>query len=525
VFEQIRTYQTRILLKPHSSLSAYASLMAQVEHCLFADIAKGKKANSLKSSYLIRFGITARQFNSVRIKLEGKIASIKTRHLQLIEQKKEQIKALEEKIPKIRDKNTRHAKKRRLATLLAKLGRLDKARDENKVSLCFGARKLLAANLRLKENGYTTHEEWKRDWQQARSCEIFLIGSKDETSGNQSCSASLAEDGSIDLRVRLPDALVQTHGKYEIIQGIRFAYGHEAITSAIRNAQLRRDLHLLNDPNYKHHGQAITFRFIQDQKGWRIFASVEAKLPPVITLQNNGVIGVDINSDHLAIVETDRFGNPIAKHTFPLSLNSKTKHQALALIGDACKQIIALCATAQKPLVTEELDFRKKKAQLKEKHTAHARMLSAFAYASIRMHLKSRGASQGIQVHSVNPAYTSLIGRTNYAKRYGLSIHHAAALCIGRRSLRLSEKMPQGRLAIPDGKGCHVTLDLPARNRSRHVWHHWGQLGRKLSAALTAHFRAERNRSSSSHKTALEIIVPDLVGVTPARESSEPLLC
>lgn len=525
MFENTRSYQTRISPISDSPLSAYAFLMAQVEHCLFADIAKGKKVNDLKSSYLIRFGITARQFNSVRIKLEGKIASIKTCHLQRIQQKKEQIKALEERLPKIRDKKTRHAKKRRLNTLLATLRQLEKAKDEGKISLCFGSRKLFAAHMRLAENGYTSHEEWRRDWQQARRAEIFLIGSKDETGGNQSCTASLAGDGSIELRVRLPDALATTHGKYLLMQGIRFAYGHEVIVAAIGSSQLRRDLLSIKDPNYKHHGQAIAFRFIRDSKGWRIFASVEVHPPLVITHSKNGVIGVDINSDHLAVVETDRFGNPIAKHTFPLSLHNKNKHQTVALIGNTCKQIIDLCVTAQKPLAIEELDFQKKKATLREKHRAHARMLSSFAYASILTHLKSRGASQGVQVCSVNPAYTSLMGRTNYAERYGLSIHHAAALCIGRRNLGLSEKMPQGRREIPDGKGCYVTLDLPVRNRSRHVWHQWGQLNRKFSAALTAHFRTEKNRSSSSRETAPEIVVPDFVGGTPARESSEPLFC
>ena len=38
-------------------------------------------------------------------------------------------------------------------------------------------------------------------------------------------------------------------------------------------------------------------------------------------------------------------------------------------------------------------------------------------------------------------------------------------------------------------KGGHVTLDLPVRNRSRHVWKQWGQLNKKCSAALTARFR------------------------------------
>ena len=497
MFEQIRTYQTRIATTSDIPLSAYASLMARVEHCLFADIVKGKSSGDLKSSYLTRFGITARQFNAVRIGLEGKIASIKTLYLQRIEQKKEQIKALEKKLPSVKDKKTRHAKSRRLGILRTKLIQLETHREQGKVSLCFGSRKLFHAQFCLEENGYTTHEHWKRDWQKARSSEIFMLGSKDEAGGNQTCTASLAEDGSIHLRIRLPDALAPEHGKYLSLPNIRFAYGHEAIAAAIRSSRLRRELSLLKDPTFKQHGKAISFRLRKDPKGWRIFASVDIELPPEITRQDNGILGLDINSDHLAVVETDRFGNPIAKHTFPLPLQNATKHQARASIGNACKQIIDLCAKTQKPLAVEDLDFQKKKAQLREKHNAHARMLSSFAYQSILTHLKSRGASQGIQVRTVNPAYTSLIGRTNYAARYGLSIHHAAALCIGRRSLGLSEKMPQGHRDIPDGRGCHVTLDLPVRNRSRHVWHQWGQLGKKFSAALTTHFRTKYNRSSS----------------------------
>jgi hypothetical protein len=153
-------------------------------------------------------------------------------------------------------------------------------------------------------------------------------------------------------------------------------------------------------------------------------------------------------------------------------------------------------------------------------------MLSAFAYASTIAHLKSRGQTRGIEVHSVNPAFTSLIGRVKFAKRYGVTIHMAAALCIGRRFLGVSERMPQGQRDIPDGKGGHVTLDLPVRNRSRHVWHQWGQLNRKFSVALTAHFRAVNTDPRTPLKTApCDSVLSDLTGETPVRESSARLLC
>ena len=134
--------------------------------------------------------------------------------------------------------------------------------------------------------------------------------------------------------------------------------------------------------------------------------------------------------------------------------------------------------------------------------TSYARMLSSFAYSSILSHIKSRAQRQGVQIQEVNPAYTSLIGRIKFSKRYGLSIHHAAALVIARRSVRFSEKPPSSLKDIPDGKNGHVALSLPARNRDEHVWAFWRRLTKKLSAVLAAHFRAMRNRSMNPCKTA-----------------------
>ena len=86
--DSTRTYQTRTAAQFNLPLSEYAFLMGRVERKLFADLCKGKEAGLLKSSYLTQYGITARQFNAVRVKLEGKIDSIKQRQIQLIEEKK-----------------------------------------------------------------------------------------------------------------------------------------------------------------------------------------------------------------------------------------------------------------------------------------------------------------------------------------------------------------------------------------------------------------------------------------------------
>ena len=80
----VATYQTRICdygvterIDGDAALSAYAELYGRVERHLFAEVAAGRLASSLKSGYLKRFRIPARMFNAVRVSLEGKVASVR----------------------------------------------------------------------------------------------------------------------------------------------------------------------------------------------------------------------------------------------------------------------------------------------------------------------------------------------------------------------------------------------------------------------------------------------------------------
>jgi hypothetical protein len=52
-----------------------------------------------------------------------------------------------------------------------------------------------------------------------------------------------------------------------------------------------------------------------------------------------------------------------------------------------------------------------------------------------------RGMRLGFRIKKVNPAYTSVIGRFKYMKKYGLSVHESAALVIGRRGLGYHERL------------------------------------------------------------------------------------
>ena len=95
-----------------------------------------------------------------------------------------------------------------------------------------------------------------------------------------------------------------------------------------------------------------------------------------------------------------------------------------------------------KPIVIEKLDFRGKKAVLEGESRKYSRMLSSFSYGKIKAYFISRGHRQGVEVHQVNPAYSSVIGRVKFMERYGLSVHQAAALVLARRLLGCSERHP-----------------------------------------------------------------------------------
>ncbi|OAD19997.1 hypothetical protein THIOM_004328 [Candidatus Thiomargarita nelsonii] len=101
-----------------------------------------------------------------------------------------------------------------------------------------------------------------------------------------------------------------------------------------------------------------------------------------------------------------------------------------------------------------------------------------------------------MRLYKVNPAFTSVIGRVKYASRYGLTVHHAAALVIALRLCRfyftsfryfVSERAPSGcrnEVLIPNNKGGHVTFPLPVRNRVREVWSFWRRVSRKLKSVV-----------------------------------------
>ena len=330
----------------------------------------------------------------------------------------------------------------------------------------------------------------------------------------------MQDDGSLAIRLRLPDALGM--GKYLFLKNIAFSYGHETLIGALRENSTRSALQKAKNDLFSERGAAISYRFIRDSKGWRIFASVQVP-PPVYTTQASlGYIGIDLNVDHLAIVETNAHGNLDSYETVSLNLYGKSSNQARAMIGEVAKTLVNKALRLKKPIVLEKLDFTAKKRSLKEIQPAKARILSSFAYQCTLEAIKARAYRFGVQVLEVNPAYTSLIGKLKFAKRYGLSVHHAAAFCIARRVREFSETLP-AHADIPDGKGAYVAFVVPVRNQQRSNWAYLGMVLREVRAALAEHFRVTKCQSVVN-LTQRDAMPSGIVGEIPARESLAKLL-
>ena len=500
------TYQTRVSeyagtdrAAGDAALSAYGELYGRVQRKLFAEVAAGRSAKALKSPYLKRYRIPARMFNGVRVSLEGKVASVK-------EQQKLRVDSLGRRIARaegqIADAAERgrwdqvHQKRRRLNNLQSRLTVLTADMVAGRVRLCFGSKRLWCKQHNLEQNGYASHGEWVRDWQDARSGEFFVLGSRDETAGCQLCVAAVADDGTLTLRLRMPDCLAPQHGKYLTIEGVRFAYGHEQVLAALdSNAQYsryRRE-HGEKAARATALGQAISYRFKRDGKSWRVFATTAMMEVPLVTDQRYGAVGVDLNVDHLAVCETDASGNHVNAFSVPLVTYGKARHQAEAIIGDAVAWVVGYAREVGKPIVMEKLDFRQKKAVLEGESRMYGRMLSSFSYGKIKAYFLSRGYRQGVEVHQVNPAFSSVIGRVKFMERYGLSVHQAAALALARRLLGCSERIPRRRVA-PVGNGVRVAFTVPARKRVKHVWTYWGAVLGQLRPALAAQHRLGKRR-------------------------------
>ena len=472
------SFQTRITLDEAGTqaFDAFAEVFGKCQRKMFAGYVKGANLDKIQPILAKEFGLMARHVKGAAFDLKGKIASRMALNREQLRAVKLRIRNAEATLSRLDKKTTWSDKDRALVGLLRerlrKLTAQSNQLSSGQLSICFGSRKLFNAQFDLDAHGFTSHEEWLAAWRAARSSQFFFVGSKSESKGNGLCTATAADDGSLTLRVRLPDSIA----KYVFIWNVRFAYGHDEVLLALSR------------------NQAITYRFVRDRKGWRVIASTERQPAERRASFEAGAVGVRIDVSRLALTETDASGNIVNVQSIGCNTYGKSPTQRTAIVGEAVKAAVAYARKKGKGLVIDATGFTERRKELGMFLGRKARKLSTFACARIQEMLSSRAEREGVPLRTVNIETPSLQGCVKYAHRYGISAQFSAAGVIARCGQGFLEKAPACS-TFPNGRGGSFSILLPARNRGMSGQDRWGDVRKKVLATL-----AEWHRLHSSKR-------------------------
>lgn len=374
--------------------------------------------NLLKKQLMDTFGLNARYCYAAMV--EGKQIITAQRELLLLE-----IKDTESKIGKSKRKLKKVNDPRKQNGIEARVAKLERKRDFYKQHLktgtiphtVFGGKK----NLRVLKDPSLPKEDRdiaRQEWKDSRTNQLYSIGAKAEN-GNWNLNISTEEihneDGLFLLRIntgnrKWSNAKVWIPSKY-----------HEVLFEAICY-------------------YPYSVRLKRQEGRYYIFITYDTKEVNVGDT-TNGIAGIDLNTDHIAVSIVSNDGNLQAHRVFFLThLDSYRTERKDWLIGNVVKEAVDWIKSFNISVVAiENLKFAKRHDTNKKFN----RRTSMFAYSKMVAYITSRCHKENIELRVVNPHYTSLIGRYKYADTYGLSGHEASALVIARRGLGFKESPPK----------------------------------------------------------------------------------
>ena len=186
--------------------------------------------------------------------------------------------------------------------------------------------------------------------------------------------------------------------------------------------------------------QSYNVRLIRkNSTHFRVIIDYETPDIPIKIDFSNGVIGVDINPDRIALCEISNTGNYIKSFTdIDNRLLYASKNKKQYVMGCMIKKIIKYAQTTNKGIVFENLKFEQK---YNRHETKWNKIKSNFSWKQILELLERKCIEYGIQYKKINPAFTSIIGKNKYQRLYNIPVHESAAYVIGRRGLGLKERL------------------------------------------------------------------------------------
>ncbi|MER7794973.1 IS200/IS605 family accessory protein TnpB-related protein [Streptomyces sp. NPDC097640] len=355
------------------------------------------------------------------------------------------------------------AKSRRLHVLEDRLERERADSEAGRVRVVRGGKKLLRNRHNL-QAVHLTETQWRERWEAERWF-LQADGESGKRHGNE--TIRLAPDGEVSIKLPAPlTALANApHGRY--VLACRITFRHRSEQWADRIAANR----------------AVAYRIHFDVERGRWYLTASWQIPPVRTVpleaaRVGGLVGVDMNADHLAAWRLDAHGNPVGEpRRFDYHLAVSAPHRD-AQVRHALIRLLHWVQRHHLAIAIEDLDFQAETTR--EKHGRRKRfrkLISGMPVSRLRSRLVSMAAELGITVVAVDPAYTSRWGAQHWqrpltTKTRRTTRHDAAAVAIGRRALgrpirRRTQPPPRHRSDAVGHRAVQAASGVPGREGTR----------------------------------------------------------
>ncbi|MEU1695012.1 IS200/IS605 family accessory protein TnpB-related protein, partial [Streptomyces hirsutus] len=245
-----------------------------------------------------------------------------------------------------------HAKARRLRVLEDRLVRERAAWEAGRVHVVRGGKRLARMRHQLPA-AQLTQAQWRARWEAGRWF-LRADGESGKRYGNETIRISPDGEVSLKLPVPLSNLANAPHGRYVLTGRVRFAHrGQEWADRVAAN-------------------RAVAYRIHHDpaRGRWYVTASWQKPASPAVPLAAalaGGVIGVDMNADHLAAWRLDVHGNPTGSpRRFCYDLTGTAGHRD-AQLRHALTRLLHWARTCGvRAIAVEDLDFTAEKTR--EKH-------------------------------------------------------------------------------------------------------------------------------------------------------------
>ncbi|MFB7089567.1 IS200/IS605 family accessory protein TnpB-related protein [Streptomyces sp. NPDC056296] len=357
-----------------------------------------------------------------------------------------------------------HAKARRLHVLEDRLARARADWASGTVHVVRGGKRLARTRHHLPA-ARCTEARWRERWEAERSF-LQADGESGKRFGNE--TIRISPDGEVSIRLPAPLQHLANapHGRYVLTGRVRFA--HRGQEWADRVAVNR----------------AVAYRIHHDVDRGRWYVTGSWQKPvtrttPLSAALAQGVIGVDMNADHLAVWHLDVHGNPTGHpRRFFYDLTGSAAHRDAQVRHALTRLLHWATSRGVKAIAVEDLDFTAEKTR--EKHGGRKRfrqLISGMPTGRLRARLTSMADQTGITVIAVDPAYTSKWGAQHWQKPLTSTTrkttrHDAASIAIGRRAqgypVRRRTAPPRAHQSDVHGhRTVQAGLDSPGREGPR----------------------------------------------------------